>query len=417
MLRHLKLKISLQMSLFNSIIILIVLEGLFNTDTYSLNNFIGQFSFILLNIIFIVMGIFSFIKKINYISLSFFFFLLITVFSAIINQSDLFTTLEFMLRYGKIYFVCLTGYYFLNRLSLGDIYSTISTLNIFNFITNTFFFFQINILPNKWIGTLDFATGIMGDALYQCFFSLIVAAFSLEMILRNKSIFSLKYVLFNLFTALVQIVWSNSFHFYLIIIIAFSITIFLMSNFIKSIRIIIPILLIILVLFRYSESNFYQNSIISLANASPKISSYRDTFSGDYQTNFQKFIGVGPGKGGSYIAIKNQSFVAENYFSIYNYFTDKLRHGSITTLPNTAITTLQSELGYLGLLNYFLLFLFIIRNLSSKIFDNKSLSKISLFIILIFFLENILADYLQHSIFPIMTFLLAGIVLGKKKND
>jgi hypothetical protein len=80
MLRHLKLKISLQMSLFNSIIILIVLEGLFNTDTYSLNNFIGQFSFILLNIIFIVMGIFSFIKKINYMSLSFFFFLLITVF-------------------------------------------------------------------------------------------------------------------------------------------------------------------------------------------------------------------------------------------------------------------------------------------------------------------------------------------------
>lgn len=405
---------NLPMKLFKSIIILIVLEGLFNTNTYSLNNFIGQFAFILLNIIFIATGIFSLTKKINYISLSFSFFLLITIFSGTVNQSGILTTFEFLLRYGKIYFVCLTGYFFLNKLSLRDIYLPISILNVFNFIANTFFFFQISIIPNKWIGTLDFATGLMGDALYQCFFSLIVASFSLSMIVKKKSIFTFKYTLFNLITALVQIAWSNSFHIYLIILIALFTSIFLIANFIKSTRITIPIILVVLAFFRFSDSNFYQNSVITLASSSPKIASYKDTFSGSYQNNFQKFIGVGPGRGGSYIAIKNQSYVAENYFSIYEYFTDKLRHGSITTLPNTAITTLQSELGYFGLMNYLLFILIIIKNLTSKILVNESLSKISLFIILVYFLENILADYLQHSIFPLLTFIIVGITLGKK---
>tara|TARA_B100001057_G_scaffold490684_1_gene579450 strand:+ start:547 stop:1782 length:1236 start_codon:yes stop_codon:yes gene_type:complete len=408
----------LPIKLFNSLFILIAMEGLFNTDTYSLKNMIGQLSYMLINIIFIGIGISSSTKKINYISLSLLFFILISVFSGIFNNSGLSNILEFFLRYGKIYFVCLTGYFFFNKLSITDLYLPFSILNILNFTLNTLFFLQIRFIPNKWIGTLDFATGVLGDALYQCFFSLIVASFSFILMKRNKSKFSLKYIFFNLITASIQIVWSNSFHLYLLILFALLVTIFLIENLLKSIKIIIPIILIIFTFFRTIDSDFYQYSIISLLNSSPKVSSYIDTFSGSYQNSFQKFIGVGPGKGGSYIAIKNQSYVAENYFSIYTYFTDMLRReGSITTLPNTAITTLQSELGYLGLINYVIFIFMILKNLTSKILVKEPLSKISLFIILVYFLENILADYLQHSIMPILTFLLAGIALGKKKND
>ena len=133
------------------------------------------------------------------------------------------------------------------------------------------------------------------------------------------------------------------------------------------------------------------------------------------QNSFQEIIGVGPGQGGSYIGIENNSIIAENYFSIYSYFTDKLRRGSITTLPNTGITTLKSELGYLGLFNFLILLILTYYrlnvNLSKK---NYPLIQASKILIVIFFLENIFADYLQHSLFPLITFLLAGISIEKK---
>ena len=162
-----------------------------------------------------------------------------------------------------------------------------------------------------------------------------------------------------------------------------------------------------------SKSDFFTNSFFTLASSSPKIASYIDSFNGEYKNFYQEFIGVGPGNGGSYVGIENKSFISENYFSIYDYFTDKLRHGSITTLPNTGITTLKSELGYFGLSNFFILLISIFVNLNRS---NKFLllHTLSSLLILVFLLENLFADYLQHSLFPLLTFIIVGITLGKK---
>tara|TARA_B100000427_G_C15494486_1_gene589202 strand:- start:1248 stop:1850 length:603 start_codon:yes stop_codon:yes gene_type:complete len=200
-----------------------------------------------------------------------------------------------------------------------------------------------------------------------------------------------------------------------VIIIATIITLFLIDQLSLFKKIIVSSFFVMITAFFINSSEFFTNSFITLASTSPKIASYRDTFNGEYHNFYQEFIGIGPGNGGSYISLENKSFIAENYFSIYNYFTDKLRRGSITTLPNTGIITFKSELGYFGLIN-FIIFLFLLYNKLNKKISilNQPLIQLSKILIIIFLLENIFADYLQHSLFPLLTFLLAGISLEKK---
>jgi len=404
------------MKLLDIIFILIIGESLFNSDVYSFQNVFGVFFYLLLNILIFLGGVYSIHRNKNLATSSFTFFIVISILSSLYNQVSVMNLLEFILRYGKIYFTFFIGIELLTRYSEKEIYYTLSRLNIINFIFNCFFFLQIPIIPNKWIGSLDFATGILGDCLYQSFFSLIILGFSIIQI-SNRS-FSKWYLMFNALIAFTQIVWANVFSFYVVILFAIPITLILTRSFKNALASITLSLFVVVYFFSFSDSGFYRESINTLLNSSPKIISYNDAFSGEYMNTMQELIGVGPGQGGSYISLKNKTTVAENYFNIYSYFTDAFRKGSITTLPNTGIITIKSEIGYFGLLNYILFFLALIkylRKVSSK--NLSSLNKISIYLIVVFFLENILADYLQHSIFPILTFLIIGYSIGKNYEN
>ena len=402
-------------NIFNIFIVLYIFESIFNTSTYGLNTSFGSVFSILINALIIILGMFTIFKlKFNFVAKSLLAFILITLISTITNKVSLINFLEFFLRYGQIYFLLSIGLYFNKDIGIKNIFKTLTLINLLNFAFNLIFFFEIPIIRNKYIGTLDFATGILGDALYQCLLSSLVLIISIFM-MKDISFKHKSLVYLNIVTSLVQMYWSYSYHFYIVVVLAI-LTFLFWGNQIKVFnKILISTILITITSFLISNSDFFTNSFTTLASTSPKIASYRDLVNGEYQNSFQEIIGVGPGQGGSYIGIENNTIIAENYFSIYSYFTDKLRKGSITTLPNTGITTLKSELGYLGLFNFLILLILtyyrLNTNLSKK---NYPLIQASKILIAIFFLENILADYLQHSLFPLITFLLAGISIEKK---
>ena len=402
-------------NIFNVFIVLYIFESILNTNIYGLNTSFGSVFSILINALIIVLGMFAIFKlKFNFVTKSLLAFILITLLSTIVNKVNFINFLEFFLRYGQIYFLLSIGLYFNKDIGLKSIFKTLTLVNLLNFAFNLIFFFEIPIITNKYVGTLDFATGILGDALYQCLLSSLVLVMSIFMA-KNTS-FKHKFLVYlNIVTSLVQIYWSYSYHFYIVIVLAVIIFLFWGNQLKVFNKILISTILITITSFLISNSDFFTNSFTTLASTSPKIASYRDLFNGEYQNSFQEIIGVGPGQGGSYIGIENNSIIAENYFSIYSYFTDKLRRGSITTLPNTGITTLKSELGYLGLFNFLILLILTYYrlnvNLSKK---NYPLIQASKILIVVFFLENIFADYLQHSLFPLITFLLAGISIEKK---
>lgn len=404
------------MNLINLILSLSILDSIFNTDVYGFKNFMGNLLDLILNFSVIFFGLWCLInyKTPNYIKKNFLFFVGISFLSMIINQSGLINMVEFILRYGKIYFLIFISFHFGKNISLNSLFKTFTIINSFNFILNLLWYFNLSFITNKYIGTLDFATGVMGDALYQCLFSFTTLVLSF-FILLNERKFNHSILLFNIITAIIQLYWSYAYHFYIVLLLSIITILFLVVRMRNHNKIIISFLICLFTVNQISKSEFFTNSFITLANTSPKIASYRDSFNGEYQKFYQEFIGVGPGSGGSYIGIENKSFISENYFSIYNYFTEKLRHGSITTLPNTGITTLKSELGYFGLINFLILLGLIFRKLN-KTSKNKigTMETLSMLLILIFLLENLFADYLQHSLFPLLIFTIVGITLGKK---
>jgi len=404
------------MKLLNIIFLLIIGESLFNSDVYSFENFLGSIFYILLNLLILIGGIISIYKNKTLATSSFILFILISLFFFFYNQAGIINFIEFILRYGKIYFAFFFGLELLKNCGVQEVYLSLCRVNIVNFFFNFFFFLQVAIIPNKWIGSLDFATGLLGDCLYQSFFSLIVLSFSI--IQKNNLKTSKSFLIFNALLALIQIFWANVFSFYAIILISIPITFLLLGSFKNTLFTIVLVFSTVIYFFNYSESGFYRESFNTLLGSSPKIISYNDAFSGEYKNNIQELIGVGPGLGGSFLSLKNKTSIAENYFNIYSYFTDTFRKGSITTLPNTGIITIKSEIGYLGLLNYLFLFLVLTKSLlTTRSIDLSSFQKLAIYLLVIFFLENIMADYLQHSIFPILTFIFIGMAIGKKKND
>ena len=405
------------MNLFNTILLLIIFESIFNTDVYGLKNIIGSIVDIILNALIIFCGFYFLINKKNdnYVKGNFYFFIFLSFFSTLINQTSFIDTMEFILRYGKIYFTFFIGYRLSESFDEINLFKTLTLINLINFLLNIFWMFDLKFLANKYIGTIDFATGLFGDALYQCLFSTIVLAFSCLLLLK-KEIYRKDILYFNIISSLIQILVSYSYHFFVVIFFAFTFSLIIFKSLKDTLKIILPIIFILFLFNNFSKSEYFSNSFITLLNSSPKIASYRDTFLNEYQKPYQVIFGVGPGNGGSYIAIENNARIAENYFSIYDYFTEKFRRGSITTLPNTAITTLKSELGYLGLINFFALIVYLIsfmKNFTSRL-KSPIIAPFSVFIIFLFLLENIFADYLQHSLFPILTFLLLGYCFGKR---
>ena len=402
------------MNLLNLILSLSIFESVFNTDIYGLKNYLGKIVDLIMNFSIIFFGLWCFInfKNPDYLKKNFIFFITISFLSMLVNQSGLVNMVEFILRYGKIYFLLFIGFHLSKNISVNSLFKTFTIINACNFFSNLLWYFNLSFINNKYLGTLDFATGVMGDALYQSLFSFTTFTFSFLLIFDNRKL-NKSILFFNIVTTVIQLYWSYAYHFYVVLVIAIIASIFLISKMKSYNKIIITLLICLLGFNQISKSDFFTNSFFTLASSSPKIASYIDSFNGEYKNFYQEFIGVGPGNGGSYVGIENKSFISENYFSIYDYFTDKLRHGSITTLPNTGITTLKSELGYFGLSNFFILLISIFVNLNR---NNKFLllHTLSSLLILVFLLENLFADYLQHSLFPLLTFIIVGITLGKK---
>ena len=204
-------------NIFNIFIILYIFESIFNTNIYGINTSFGSIFSILINALIIVLGMFAIFKlKFNFIAKSLLAFILIALISTIANKVNLINFLEFILRYGQIYFLLSIGLYFNKDISLKSIFKTLTLINLLNFAFNLIFFFEIPIIKNKYIGTLDFATGILGDALYQCLLSSLVLVMSIFM--TKKISFKHKFLVYlNIVTSLVQIYWSYSYHFYIVI--------------------------------------------------------------------------------------------------------------------------------------------------------------------------------------------------------
>ena len=213
-------------NIFNVFIVLYIFESILNTNIYGLNTSFGSVFSILINALIIVLGMFAIFKlKFNFVSKSLFAFILITLLSTIVNKVNFINFLEFFLRYGQIYFLLSIGLYFNKDIGLKSIFKTLTLVNLLNFAFNLIFFFEIPIITNKYVGTLDFATGILGDALYQCLLSSLVLVMSIFMA-KNTSFKHKFLVYFNIVTSLVQIYWSYSYHFYIVIVLAMIIFLF-----------------------------------------------------------------------------------------------------------------------------------------------------------------------------------------------
>ena len=151
-----------------------------------------------------------------------------------------------------------------------------------------------------------------------------------------------------------------------------------------------------------------------MLSISPKGLSYYHSFISIPNHVRLSLIGAGPGKAGSFIGKEHQAFLTKKYFMKYDI--PQFRMGnSIMTLPYTGINTIQSELGYLGTILFFITIFFVIWRLMKinranfnhkKYFVIGEVDFMAYFCVLFFVAENILADYLQQSLFPLIVWIL-----------
>ena len=406
------------------IFLVISISSVFGSDVYGLQSSLSPIINLLDDFLILIFGGYClFQPKNSDIKRIFVIFILLAIVSSAYNSTSIQDFLQFITRYGKIFFLTAIGKSISKITTIDHIVSVTTIFNLLNLVLNTLWYFEISLLQNKYLGTVDFAVGVFGDALYQAFFSSIVIILNL-LVLYDKKIIS-KTKIFTIITAAIQLIFSFTFHYYFVFLFALIIALISFYDFeFKKVFIIslsgIGFFLLITqlpiinsYLPKINNSNSFFSSIQALTIISPKAQSYKNAFSGEYQNGLQQFVGVGPGQGGSFISLNNKTRIAENYFNIYLYFSEKLRaEGSITTLPNTGIITLKSELGYLGLILFIYFLSFIILNLKKN--KNNIYAFLGIFCIYLFILENVLADYLQHSLIPILTFILSGYGFSKK---
>ena len=192
------------------------------------------------------------------------------------------------------------------------------------------------------------------------------------------------------------------------------------------------ILLSIIIFFSFIATNTFLVNYLSehyktgirLILTSPKALAYYNSFVVIPSEVPFGLLGAGPGKGGSFIGKEDNSHLTNKYFTKYNI--SELREGNtIATVPYTGITTIQSELGFIGFI-IFIIMIFVLSksiwvknryNIISRYFNHLAqIDFIAFFCLLLFITENILADLLQSSFFPVIVWFFISVSIVKSKK-
>ena len=369
-------------------------------------------------------------KPVRLFSLS---FLGILCFSSVINQVSTVVMAEYLLRYGKglIIFIYCTMFLKIERKYFFYFMKYLRWFFLLQFALNGIWALDIKIIPNNNFNNIDWAIGSLGNPFYVAIFTCIVLTGSIyEFLFRNgiskKRIFDFVYIIL----CLIQFVWTDTKHLYLIfpLILIFQIFFLYLIKFRNKLIILILLGIISSGLINNTATHYLvenYNRGIRLMNISPKgLAYYHSFFSIPNEVPFSP-LGAGPGKGGSFIGKEDNSYFTKKYFARYDI--EELRVGSsISTVPYTGITSIQSELGFLGLGIFIFMIILIFKRLWSKnkfciennIYNHLTqIDFIALFCLIFWVVENVLADYLQTSFFPGLVWFFISISYLDKKNN
>ena len=356
----------------------------------------------------------------------------ILFFSSVINQTSPIILAEYFIRYGKGLIIFIYSIMFI-EVNKNQILYFMKYLRIFfllQFFINGLWFVGIRLIPNGDYSNADWAIGTFGNPFYTSLFTSIVLSGCFYELFIGKGISKRKIINFiYVLLCIIQLIWSDTKHLFFIIPLILFFQLFLL-NFINSRKKILLIFLGLLIsynftntsLFYYLSDNFQTGK--SLLLTSPKTMAYFHSFVTIPKEVPVAVLGAGPGKGGSFIGMEDNSVMTNKYFMKYNI--ESFRVGNtIMTVPYTGINTIQSELGYIGfgLILFMLFFLF-----RSMYYDNKynhtfkygqyfsKIDFVAFFCLLLFLTENIFADLLQHTVFPILVwFFVALYYLNNQK--
>jgi len=413
---------------------------LFSSDIYfSLPGIVLQISNRIDDLIFLYISFEVFVnlvlnKKINRLLMTFIFLFGYIIFlTSVINLVSPITVSMFILRYCKI---LITIIYIDIQLKHENInfFKVKKYLRYFvglQFILNLLWFLDINIIPNRLSNDFDdWAVGTMGDCFYVGLISSIALAdyFYDSFFVRNNIKIQFKnFIGFSL--CLVQLIWVDTKHLFFLVPLILIILLITLPILSKKLKFIFMIFFLFAITYSLN-SNFVKYFINNYETAqtviqkSPKVQTYYHSFISIPNEVPYKIFGAGPGQAGSFIGKENKAFLNEKYFMRYDI--PELRLGnSVLTLPYNGVTTIQSELGYVGFFSVFMIIISILYNLFLRlkhhiISNKKSMTSnllfVGLFSLILFVFENIISDYLHTSFFPVfVAFFVSSIMFLLKK--
>lgn len=389
--------------------------------------------FILLLLFQIILNFHNRSKKISYsIRLFSISYIIILFFSCIVNQVSPFILAEYFIRYGKGLIIFIYSVMFI-ELNKKQILYFMGHLRLFfqlQFFINGLWFLGIRLIPNGDYSNADWAIGTFGNPFYTSLFTAIFLSGCFYQLLIGQGVSKGKIINFiYVLLCIIQLIWSDTKHLFFVIPSILFFQLFLLNILNKRKKIFLIILGLLLSynftntsLFYYLSDNF--NTGKRLLLSSPKTMAYYHSFITIPKEVPFAGLGAGPGKGGSFIGMEDNSVITNKYFMKYNI--ESLRVGNtIMTVPFTGINTIQSELGYIGF-GFFMIMFF--ASFRSMYYNNKynhiykygyyfsKIDFVAFFCLLLFVTENIFADLLQHTAFPVLVwFFIALYYLNNRK--
>ena len=406
---------------------------IFPEAIYSIARIVDEL-FIILFLINIVLNFRTHSKYISKSVLIFSFaYLSLLFFSGVINYVSPFILTEYIIRYGKGLIIVIYSLMFLNidRKYLFNFMKYLRGFFLLQFFINSIWVLGIKIIPNGNFNNPDWAIGTFGNPFYIALFTGIVLSGTFyEFLIRDgiskNRIMYLTYIIL----CVVQLVWTDTKHLFFIIPLILMFQLFILNLIRYRTKV---ILLSIIIFFSFNGIRTYLGNYLSsnyktgirLMITSPKALAYYNSFVVIPSEVPFGLLGAGPGKGGSFIGKEDNSHLTNKYFTKYNI--DELREGTtIATVPYTGITTIQSELGFIGF-TIFIIMIFVLSkniwaknryNIISRYYNHLSqIDFIAFFCLLLFIIENILVDLLQSSFFPVLVWFIISISYLHNRYD
>lgn len=367
-------------------------------------------------------------------------------FSKVVNGSGLTNLALFLLAYCAPFLVfCLI--YTIDDKKLGEKFiKLILLVFLFGVVLNLGWYLRINPIPNIHYGTIDFAKGSLGSCDTFAYFTIIIIFLLLSLIRQTKERKKkLKYG-WLLSIAFVQLYLTYTNHAYLYFIALFVVYLVItrqrLSGYIALSGLAIVLVGLLSTVgqsrmaaemdgyqgFRMSDPKELQGRFEQFQE-SHKVDLFNKVVINGYEEGFlQYLIGHGPGAGVGTVARNKPSDYTFRMLGEY-YLTYSGRLGmagaSITQSPWSGISSLWSEVGMLGTLLFFMLFLLpvkiVVTGLLKGLYENNGIEKVTaeFFVMFLatFFVINLMKDFwcTDYFIFPLWA--LAAICLKNLDND